>query len=1050
MEVVGQVLSGQFGELLVRQKSGEELELGELLVADSEGGKTIMQVYNLLYGSQIHPKSLELLSGMELEGYGSDLGFMEPQLRNYVMAEMKGLVTVGGGKARIPKTLPKFFSPIRKIEKGDLDFLGTPENALLVGSVRSGSKDMGIAVNLDGKKVLSHHVLIPATTGRGKSLAPDEAVLIKDAEGRIFLKPIGPLVNSMLKEKPNGLCALSIDSKNHEVGWKPITDFLRHKAPEQIYKLVTTSGRSVKVTGDHNIYALREGKLRLLKTSDLTIGDWLPARLNISESARQPTLDLAELLRKEPNVHLRLKKGSLSDADDDTMLAVLSKSYKHPKTKLRLLRKGKTKLPLKALLNLPESLKEDIKSHADICLYNSQKASLPAILKLDKDILRLFGYYIAEGYINSNSVRISMSNPVLLGDLKRILNCFGLNHFELRKPAGAIDLVIPSALLARLLGALQLGGSAGEKALPDFFMNLSNSQLSHLLGAYFDGDGGVENCNARKDGSESVRICATTKSEKLSLQLSYALLRMGIYPRIKKTWKRASNTSHKGDIYYRLTISGKDDLTRFSKNIQFKSKKQDRLKNLLELKGNTNVDLVPIRPEVIGKILDGLKISQKRLSESIGCSQQQISLVLSGKRVPSRKLVRKLYAYSLRRGLTDVVSELSCLLLNRWDRIESLNPIPFKGKYVYDISVKDNETFLGGFGGIFVHNSNLVRIMAWSAIDKDYCGLLVLDPHDEYYKGPGGREKGLKDHPKARDKIVYYSMSPPAGSETLRINYRLLKPWFFQGVLDLSSAQRDALFAYYKRDRESWIDDILNGKGVTGVKEETLAVLIRKLSILGISARDGEITCEGVFAKDKHENTLDNIVAALEGGKTVVVDTSSLSGELELLISSMLASKALDRYKYRKKEGALDTKPVISIVIEEAPRVLGREALQSGPNVFSAIAREGRKFKVGLIAITQLPSLIPREVLANMNTKIILGIEMEPERRAIIESASQDLSKDGRNIASLDKGEALITSNFTKFAVPVSVPLFDKEFVSGHSPGGEPKKKAKTDFSEFE
>ena len=108
--------------------------------------------------------------------------------------------------------------------------------------------------------------------------------------------------------------------------------------------------------------------------------------------------------------------------------------------------------------------------------------------------------------------------------------------------------------------------------------------------------------------------------------------------------------------------------------------------------------------------------------------------------------------------------------------------------------------------------------------------------------------------------------------------------------------------------------------------------------------------------------------------------------------------------------------------------MLGKEVLEKGPNIFSTIAREGRKFKIGLCAITQLPSLIPRQILANMNTKIILGIEMAPERTAIIESASQDLSNDSRSIASLDKGEAIITSNFTKFALPVKIPLFS-EFV---------------------
>jgi len=124
----------------------------------------------------------------------------------------------------------------------------------------------------------------------------------------------------------------------------------------------------------------------------------------------------------------------------------------------------------------------------------------------------------------------------------------------------------------------------------------------------------------------------------------------------------------------------------------------------------------------------------------------------------------------------------------------------------------------------------------------------------------------------------------------------------------------------------------------------------------------------------------------------------------------------------------LKDKPVVSVFLEEAPRVLGKEVLEKGPNIFSTIAREGRKFKIGLTAITQLPSLIPREILANINTKIILGIEMQPERQAIIDSASQDLSSDSRAIAALDKGEAIITSNFTRFAIPIKIPLFE-EFV---------------------
>ena len=61
---------------------------------------------------------------------------------------------------------------------------------------------------------------------------------------------------------------------------------------------------------------------------------------------------------------------------------------------------------------------------------------------------------------------------------------------------------------------------------------------------------------------------------------------------------------------------------------------------------------------------------------------------------------------------------------------------------------------------------------------------------------------------------------------------------------------------------------------------------------------------------------------------------------------------------------------------------------------------------------------------------------------AVMESAAQDLSTDDRTIASLDKGEAIVSSNFTRFAVPIQIPLFEKYVEEGQ----EPKEKSKTVF----
>lgn len=323
--------------------------------------------------------------------------------------------------------------------------------------------------------------------------------------------------------------------------------------------------------------------------------------------------------------------------------------------------------------------------------------------------------------------------------------------------------------------------------------------------------------------------------------------------------------------------------------------------------------------------------------------------------------------------------------------------------------------------------SNLTSVMLWDATKKDYCGVLVLDPHDEYF-GRSATNIGLKNHP-SKERVVYYTpKNPPVGAKTLKINLFLLKPQHFAGVVQWSDPQEQALYAYYREFGNKWIEKIIMNiplQKMGSFGDATIIVVRRRLlNLLDLEWNGQQLFCHGVFDLNAGSTTITDIVNELESAKTVIIDTSNFKGATELLIGSLISTEMLYRYQQYKRQGMLHTKPVITIILEEAPRVLGKDVLEHGPNIFSTIAREGRKFQVGLCAITQLPSLIPREILANINTKIILGIEMATERQAIIDSAAQDLSHDSRNIASLDKGEAIITSNFARFALPIKIPLF--------------------------
>jgi DNA helicase HerA-like ATPase len=93
-------------------------------------------------------------------------------------------------------------------------------------------------------------------------------------------------------------------------------------------------------------------------------------------------------------------------------------------------------------------------------------------------------------------------------------------------------------------------------------------------------------------------------------------------------------------------------------------------------------------------------------------------------------------------------------------------------------------------------------------------------------------------------------------------------------------------------------------------------------------------------------------------------------------------------------------------------------------NVFPRLAREGRKFKVGLTAITQQPKLLDAELLSQFNTFFILGLADEKDRNILRGSSKQDISALGPEIQTLMPGECLIANLAAPFAVPAKIHLW--------------------------
>jgi intein/homing endonuclease len=169
-----------------------------------------------------------------------------------------------------------------------------------------------------------------------------------------------------------------------------------------------------------------------------------------------------------------------------------------------------------------------------------------------------------------------------------------------------------------------VGSGSENKRMPQFLLSTPEWFASEYLRAYYEGNGCVEkNC-----------ITAVTKSKELANDHLYLLLRLGIIGRVRKIFKKAANAPHhKGNWYYRITISGRE-LEKFVQIGFISPEKNAKLHELLKRKRDTNVDVIPEIREVVKTIYKAIRFERSSMTDSIA----------RGVRRPSREYLKKLLA----------------------------------------------------------------------------------------------------------------------------------------------------------------------------------------------------------------------------------------------------------------------------------------------------------------------------------------------------------------------------------------------------------------------
>ena len=349
------------------------------------------------------------------------------------------------------------------------------------------------------------------------------------------------------------------------------------------------------------------------------------------------------------------------------------------------------------------------------------------------------------------------------------------------------------------------------------------------------------------------------------------------------------------------------------------------------------------------------------------------------------------------------------------------------GETVVDFPVGIPGHSLASHVGVFattgMGKSNLIWVLAGQAMRaKGRYGMVLIDPHGQY-------RRQLSRHPWAGEGLRTYAARRLPNTSTLRIGLAELSVDDLRTAYEWSRPQEEALFElerHYGGDGLSWLLDFSHVDDLPAFRDMDLGnrVAISTLQVLHRRARRiVELPC---VAADPAVSAGASVVRDLAEGKVVLVDVSGLGSTEEVLVASFLARKVLDHWAaaYLDDPELHERLPVVALVLEEAQRVLSSNRDRES-NVFPRVAREGRKFKVGLCAVTQQPKLLDGELLSQFNTFFVLGLADEKDRNILRSSSKQDLSALGPEIQTLMPGECLVANLEAPFAVPARVHLYD-------------------------
>jgi UDPglucose 6-dehydrogenase len=329
----------------------------------------------------------------------------------------------------------------------------------------------------------------------------------------------------------------------------------------KMVKIKTSMGRTMRVTADHPVVLHKDQQFSILPAAAVVPGDRLMALCELPTVEQASKLNLIELLRGtdlEADVYVKPVDNTFSEQYEQFAATIPEEMLKYPHEIKR-----HNRMSLRLFRYLSESSVIDIPAEK-LQLYTAKGAAtmLNALFPVDADLLRLCGYYLAEGYIAQDIGRAGVvrervgfsfheQETEYIADVQRILGRWGLKFIE-RQSTNALTTIVSSRIFSWLLrDVLRCGTRSEDKALPRLVFNVVPELRMELLRGAFSGDGAV---TAVQD-EQNLMLEYATVSKALADGMTLLLQTVGVIPSIRTRWMNKSTREA-----YILRVSGYEQL----------------------------------------------------------------------------------------------------------------------------------------------------------------------------------------------------------------------------------------------------------------------------------------------------------------------------------------------------------------------------------------------------------------------------------------------------------------------------------------------------------